>query len=71
MALIHDMTEKIRAWGQTIRIHASAEMLKCRICGQEYFSRGKYDIGICRECEKNAKLIGGPLDGEYADEKQN
>ena len=72
MALIHDLTDKIKSWGQTIRIHAPTEMLRCRICGQEYFSRGKYDIGICRECEEtiNAHCIGGAYDGEKAhDEK--
>lgn len=68
MALIHNITQKIRTWGQTIRVHAHTEMLKCRICGAEYFSRGKYDPGICRECERerNANCVGGVYDGEPA-----
>lgn len=72
MALIDDMTQKIKSWGQVIRIHAPAEMLTCRICGQQYFSRGKNDIGICRECEaiQNAHCIGGAYDGEKANDRK-
>lgn len=52
-----------------IVVHAPAEMLICKQCHQEYFSRGKDDCGICRACEqenkeKNAPLVGGVLDGK-------
>ena len=45
-----------------------AEMLVCLLCGKSYVSSGKHDPGICRDCrrEKEAMLIGGPLDGEKA-----
>ena len=45
-----------------------AEKLICRLCGKQYVSSGKHDPGICRDCrkEKEAVLIGGPLDGEKA-----
>lgn len=68
MAVIDDMIKKTKEWGKTVIIHAPTENLTCRICGKTYFSRGKNDPGICRECEKeqNATLIGGPLDGEKA-----
>lgn len=81
MGLIHDMTEKIKAWQpykheQPVIIIAEdhADKLICRICGKQYASRGKWDCGICRECErieaeKNAQLIGGPCDGEPAHDK--
>ena len=49
-----------------------AEKLVCRLCGKQYVSSGKHDPGICRDCrrEQDAVLIGGPLDGENAYEKQ-
>lgn len=69
MSVIKDMTEKASHWHEPpIIIHAPAEKLKCSRCGKEYVSRGKHDIGVCRECEKeqNAMLIGGVYDGEKA-----
>lgn len=45
-----------------IVVHAPAEMLKCTICGREYFSRGKYDPGYCRICEQ--EMIDKKLTGE-------
>ena len=74
MALIHDMTEKIKEWRDTIpvTIYAEdhAEKLTCRKCGKVYVSRGKHDPGICRDCEReqNAMCIGGVYDGESAHE---
>lgn len=52
-----------------ISVYAPAEMITCSVCGREYVSRGKYDIGICRDCERkmamqNAPCVGGPLDGQ-------
>lgn len=49
-----------------IEVYAPAEIMTCSICGREYVSRGRYDPGICRECERNqtaanAPLVGGPL----------
>ena len=75
MALIHDMIKKIKEWKprEPVIIIAEdhADKLICRICGKQYASRGKYDPGICRDCEKNetmknAQLIGGPCDGQKA-----
>ena len=72
MALIHDMTEKIKKWRDSIpvTIYAEdhAEKLTCRKCGKVYVSRGKQDPGICRDCEReqNAMCIGGVYDGESA-----
>ena len=72
MSVINDMAEKAAHWRPqpTITIYAEdhAEKLKCSLCGKEYISRGKYDPGICRECEreKNAHCIGGAYDGESA-----
>ena len=74
MGLVHDIMTKIRPDykpSEPIYIHAPAETLCCKRCGQYYFSRGKNDPGICRKCEQdlNAMLIGGPYDGEKAYEK--
>ena len=70
MSVIHDMTQKAAHWHEPPKIYAEdhAEKLRCSKCGKEYVSRGKYDPGICRDCEakKKAHLIGGPLDGENA-----
>ena len=72
MGLIHDMTEKTKAWRDTIPVAVyaedHAEKFYCRICGKQYVSRGKNDPGICRDCEReqNAKCVGGVFDGEYA-----
>ena len=68
MSVINDMTEKMKHWHEPPKIYADAEKLRCSKCGKEYVSRGKYDPGICRDCEakKKAHLIGGPLDGENA-----
>lgn len=49
-----------------VEVYAPAEILTCSICGREYVSRGRYDPGICRECEReqaaqNAPLVGGQL----------
>ena len=72
MALIHDMTEKIKKWRDSIpvTIYAEdhAEKLTCRKCGKVYVSRRKHDPGICRDCEReqNAMCIGGVYDGESA-----
>ena len=80
MALIHDMTEKIKAWQPAkpvvIMAEDHAEKLTCLRCGRQYTSSGKKDPGFCRDClremdEENAMLSGGPLDGERAHEKQN
>lgn len=61
MAILEDMFNKLFP---KVVVHAPAETMICKKCGKEYFSRGKYDPGICRECEQEqAQLIGGPLDG--------
>lgn len=49
-----------------VMVFAPAERIDCSVCGREYVSRGKYDPGICYECERrmkeqNAPLVGGPL----------
>lgn len=70
MGVINDMAEKAKNWHPMPPIYAEdhAEKLKCSICGKEYVSRGKFDCGICRGCEKekNAHCIGGAYDGEPA-----
>lgn len=73
MGVIHDIYNKIAHWRQPVTIYAEdhAEKLTCSICGKQYISRGKWDPGVCRDCErketeKNAHLIGGPLDGGNA-----
>lgn len=75
MALIHDIMNKIKAWKprKPLVIYAEdhADKLICSKCGNQYVSRGKFDCGICRDCEskltqQNASLIGGPFDGEKA-----
>ena len=74
MSLINDMSEKMKGWNKAQRpevvIYAEdhAEKLTCSLCGKQYISRGKYDPGICRDCEreKNAKCVGGMYDGEPA-----
>ncbi len=38
-----------------IPICGPCETLTCKSCGKEYPSRGKYDPGYCRECEKEGK----------------
>lgn len=74
MSVINDITQKVSHWHEPPIIYAEdhAEKLKCRKCGKQYVSRGKYDIGICRDCEakQNAICIGGPLDGEKAYDDQ-
>lgn len=75
MSVINDMAEKAAHWRPEppLAIYAEdhAEKLTCSICGRQYVSRGKFDPGICRECEreKNAHCIGGPHDGEPAHDK--
>lgn len=76
MAVINDRSEKTPSPSEPVIIIAEdhADKLICRICGKQYPSRGKWDPGICRACEKieaekNATLIGGPLDGEKAYDK--
>ena len=75
MSVINDIYEKAKNWHEppkvTIYAEDHAEKLKCSLCGSEYVSRGKWDQGICRECErkKNAQLVGGPLDGRDAFEE--
>lgn len=75
MSVINDMAEKAAHWNPrppiTIYAEDHAEKLTCSLCGKQYISRGKYDPGICRDCEKNetmknAQLIGGPCDGQKA-----
>ena len=49
-----------------IEVYAPAETLTCSMCGKQYVSRGRYDLGICRDCEhkmakQNAPLVGGQL----------
>ena len=77
MAVIHDIYEKMKHWNPeppiTIISEDHADKLNCSKCGKQYPSRGKWDCGICRDCErkeveKNATLIGGPCDGEKAGE---
>ena len=75
MSVINDMEKKAAHWRPqpplTIYAEDHAEKLKCSICGKQYVSRGKYDPGICRECqkEKDAHCIGGVHDGEPAHDK--
>ena len=71
MGVINDMAAKAAHWKPEVVIYAEdhAEKLKCSICGKEYVSRGKFDPGICRHCEraeteKTAMLIGGPYSGQ-------
>lgn len=72
MSVINDISEKASHWHEppkvTIYAENHAEKLTCRKCGKQYISRGKYDPGICRECEReeNAHCIGGVYDGEKA-----
>ena len=74
MSVINDMSAKMKGWNKqqqpsvTIYAEDHAEKLTCSICGKQYVSRGKYDSGICRECqrEKDAHCIGGMYDGEKA-----
>ena len=70
MGVIHDIYEKIKHWNPVPPIYAEdhAEKLTCGRCGKQYISRGKWDCGICRDCERelNAECVGGPLDGEKA-----
>lgn len=58
-----------KAESYPIVIYWPAPTIVCKICRQEYVSRGKDDPGYCRECEEAMKehnLSGGPLDGEVA-----
>jgi len=76
MGVIHDITTKIKQWfapKEPLYIFAEdhADKMICINCGKKYVSRGKWDPGICRECEKeiaqqNSYLVGGPLDGQKA-----
>lgn len=72
MSVYNDITQKASHWHEppkiTIYAEDHAEKLICSICGRQYVSRGRFDPGICRECEreKNAHCIGGPCDGEMA-----
>lgn len=52
MGLISDDTVKVAGENPYIIITAPCETMTCSICGKEYPSRGKNDIGICRECER-------------------
>ena len=79
MGVIHDVTQGIINWFRhepvIIIAEDHADKLICSICGKQYPARGKYDIGICRECEKieaqkNASLIGGPFDGQKASDTE-
>lgn len=77
MSVINDMADKIKGWNPIPQPHVvvyaedHAEKLTCSRCGKQYVSRGKFDPGICRECEKekNAHCIGGVHDGEAAHEE--
>jgi len=75
MSVINDITEKASHWHEppkiTIYAEDHAEKLTCSKCGRQYISRGKWDPGICWDCEreKNANCVGGPLDGEPAHDK--
>lgn len=73
MSVINDMAEKAKHWHPVPPIMAEdhAEKLTCSICGKTYVSRGRWDNGICRECEKekNAHCVGGVHDGEMAHDK--
>ena len=79
MGVIKDVAKKV--WNSIVHepiwIFAEdhAEKLICAKCGRQYVSRGKWDCGICRECErleaqKNAYLIGGELDGQKASDEE-
>ena len=46
-----------------IRLHAYAPNIVCDECGTVYVSTGKYDPGICPECQKKKIYFGGPLEG--------
>ena len=71
MALIHDIYNKVAHW-LPVTIYAPAERLICKKCGKEYVSRGKHDIGICYDCEREqtAHCIGGVYDGEPAHDRK-
>ena len=78
MGVIKDMAKKAAHWhdGPTIYAEDHAEKLTCSICGCQYISRGKYDPGICRDCEraeteKAAMLVGGPYDGQKAGDQND
>lgn len=76
MSVINDIAKKIKPDykpKEPIYVHSYAETLICRLCGMPYFSRGKFDPGICRKCEQeqDAKCVGGVYDGEPAHEKQD
>lgn len=68
MAVINDRSNRPQTPNVTIYAEDHAEKLVCSVCGKRYVSRGKYDPGICRECQKerDAALVGGPLNGEPA-----
>lgn len=70
MSVYSDLYKKAKGWNQPITITAEdhAEKLTCSLCGKQYVSRGRFDPGICRECEKekNAHCVGGVCDGEMA-----
>lgn len=80
MSVINDMAKKAAHWRPEppLAIYAEdhAEKLTCFICGCQYISRGKYDPGICRDCEraeteKAAMLVGGPYDGQKAGDQND
>ena len=80
MSVINDIYNKIRHWKPEppIVIYAEdhADKMVCSKCGKKYVSRGKWDCGICRDCEKietekNAILIGGVYDGQKAGDTVN
>lgn len=74
MSVINDIYEKAKHWHPVPPIMAEdhAEKLTCSICGKTYVSRGRWDNGICRECEKekNAHCVGGVHDGEKAHDER-
>ena len=75
MSVISDMSSHMKNWNKPeVIIYADdhAEKLTCRKCGKQYVSRGKDDIGICRDCEReqNAHCIGGVYDGEPAHDRK-
>lgn len=58
-----DFKEKASVESNPINLVAEnhCEILICSKCGQEYYSSGKHDPGICKNCFAIENFIGGPL----------
>lgn len=59
------LNEFVEFFKGRISIHARCETKTCERCGRDYASRGKRDIGICKECERETTFYGGALDGKW------